>query len=585
MAMSNFLAEIPTFFLKQQSADRDQHLNVFRSSELKNWKPFQIGKKYYLDIKMKKSSDLVMMEAYRSEYHVTGNNTIEKTFNGRYFGWPVSKVSGTVTSSYSNYVVHNDPAYAPFTPPYFEGEAILRFELSAASASYNTVRDLFNDLRLTDIFNELGQSAHTASEAYLNKMSIQDCMEVFGIGANPVSTFEANGTARSQDATPNTQTQYWAISPKLETPVLDFSDQEFVAHTGSYWVSSGYGRGMWSGYGKIPTGSKGITIEMAESFPLQNSGRFNNFTNPVNPKLTGSLLDQVGFKAQSSKIGQLAETKDISEAIVAIPYVDKAIDGVTTFVDGHHFISIDENIYRNFKNSIDNKSPLIILGQSQDYDNSIAKMIIAMDKYVIPPNLNFSKYTNIDPFVMYLFEFKHTLDQQDLADIWQGVMPKIAYKAEEDQVVIEHKFGKYELFGENYSTPENLRWMIFKVKKKAEWNYFAITENIGDDDRFQFNFANSQVAQTPDYSYNWPYDYFSLVELAKVDITMEYSGSQTMPLQTAITIVNGNTTPLQTAVTIVDSNTTATSTNPMTRRRANTGLSLDTAQKTAGKFK
>ena len=528
MAMSNFLAEIPTFFLKQQSAEKDQHLNVFRSSELKDWKPFQIGKKYYLDIKMKKSSDLVLMEAYRSDYHITGTNNIEKTFNGRYFGWPVSKVSGSRTIN-DDYVVHNDPAYAPFTPPYFEGEAILRFELSAASASYNTVRELFNDLRLTDIFNELGQSAHTASEAYLNKMSIQDCMEVFGIGANPVPTFEANGTARSQDGTPNTQTQYWAISPKLETPVLDFSDQEFVAHTGSYWVSSGYGRGMWSGYGKIPTGSKGITIEMAESFPLQNSGRFNNFTNPVNPKLTGSLLDQVGFKAQSSKIGQLAETKDISEAIVAIPYVDKPITGVTTFIDGHHFIAINRNIYAELKSAIEIGTTLNIPGQPAGYESSVTKMIKSMNNYVIPPNFNFSKYGNIDPFVMYLFEFKHTLDQQDLADIWQGVMPKIAYKAEEDQVVIEHKFGPYEMFGENFSTPENLRWMIFKVKKKAEWNYFAITENIGDDNRFKFNFANSQEAKTPDYSYNWPYDYFSLVELAKVDITMEYSGSQTIP--------------------------------------------------------
>ena len=590
MAMSNFLAEIPTFFLKQQSADRDQHLNVFRSSELKNWKPFQIGKKYYLDIKMKKSSDLVMMEAYRSEYHVTGNNAIEKTFNGRYFGWPVSKMSGTVTSSYSNYVVHNDPAYAPFTPPYFEGEAILRFELSAASASYNTVGELFNDLRLTDIFNELGQSAHTASEAYLNKMSIQDCMEVFGIGANPVPTFEANGTARSQDATPNTQTQYWAISPKLETPVLDFSDQEFVAHTGSYWVSSGYGRGMWSGYGKIPTGSKGITIEIAESFPLQNSGRFNNFTNPVNPRLTGSLLDQVGFTAQSSKIGQIAETKDISEAIVAIPYVDKPIAGVTTFIDGHHFIAINRNIYAELKSAIEIGTTLSIPGQPAGYESSITKMIKSMNNYVIPPNFNFLKYGNIDPFVMYLFEFKHTLDQQDLADIWQGVMPKIAYKAEEDQVVIDHKFGPYELFGENYSTPENLRWMIFKVKKKAEWNYFAITENIADDNRFKFNFANSQVAQTPDYSYNWPYDYFSLVELAKVDITMEYSGSQTIPLQTAITVVGSlpgsQTIPLQPTITVVGNTPpTATSTNPLTRRRATKGPSLDLARKTAGKFK
>ena len=25
-----------------------------------------------------------------------------------------------------------------------------------------------------------------------------------------------------------------------------------------------------------------------------------------------------------------------------------------------------------------------------------------------------------------------------------------------------------------------------------------------------------------DYSYNWPYDYFSLIELAKIDATVEY---------------------------------------------------------------
>jgi hypothetical protein len=121
-----------------------------------------------------------------------------------------------------------------------------------------------------------------------------------------------------------------------------------------------------------------------------------------------------------------------------------------------------------------------------------------------------------------MFEFKHDLDQQDLADIWQGVMPKIAMNAEHDVLEFEHKVGQFELFGENFTPPGNMRWLVFKVKKKAEWNYFAITENIGDDQNFKFKFSNSQEAKTPDYSYNWPYDYFSLVELAKVDVSLTY---------------------------------------------------------------
>jgi hypothetical protein len=512
MAMSNFLAEIPRFFLKNES------MNVFKSSELKDWKTFETNKKYYFDLKMKKSADLVMIEAFRSDYHITGTNEIEKTFNGRYFGWPVTKVSGSRTVS-DNYVAHNDPAYAPFTPPYFEGEAILRFELSASKTNYGSVREMFSDITLTDIFDSLGEVVNIDSEAFKNKMSIQDCLEVFGVGLNPIPSFNGPDSASAFEQLPNTSKEYWAISPKLETPVLDFSEQEFESHTGQYWVSSGYGRGMWSGYGKIPTGSKGITLEIAESFPLN----INNKTNSqVLSSRTGSLLTQVGFMAESSKIGQLAETKTISEAIVMIPYVDNRIPGVTTFVDNHHFFALNKEAFATLKQAADKGIPAVIPNEKIGYETSMTKMIKSMKKYVIPPAFNFLKYENIDPFAMYIFEFNHDLDQQDLADIWQGVMPKIAINAEHDIVEFEHKVGPLELFEENFTPPENMRWMVFKVKKKAEWNYFAITENIADDQNFKFKFSNSQEAKTPDYSYNWPYDYFSLVELAKVDISLTY---------------------------------------------------------------
>jgi hypothetical protein len=59
--------------------------------------------------------------------------------------------------------------------------------------------------------------------------------------------------------------------------------------------------------------------------------------------------------------------------------------------------------------------------------------------------------------------------------------------------------------------------MVYKVKKKAENNFYNVTLDNRDDKRFQFDFAvDSESKQLP-YSYNWPYDFFSLVELAKIE--------------------------------------------------------------------
>ena len=66
--------------------------------------------------------------------------------------------------------------------------------------------------------------------------------------------------------------------------------------------------------------------------------------------------------------------------------------------------------------------------------------------------------------------------------------------------------------------------MVFKVKQKAQTNYFTKTADSRDDERFKFNFqVGSEGAEResiPDYSYNWPYDFFSLVELVKMSADM-----------------------------------------------------------------
>jgi len=149
---------------------------------------------------------------------------------------------------------------------------------------------------------------------------------------------------------------------------------------------------------------------------------------------------------------------------------------------------------------------------------SITKMIEGMSKYNIPPLYDFNQYSE-QPFAMYFFEFKHTLDREDLSNIWQGVQPKIAKEASLDSVEISHEINRHELFGNLGEIPKGVRWMVFKVKKKAEKSYYNLTEDSRDDTRFKFKFDIG--LKQPEYGYNYPYDYFTMLELIQVEANAE----------------------------------------------------------------
>ncbi len=54
-------------------------------------------------------------------------------------------------------------------------------------------------------------------------------------------------------------------------------------------------------------------------------------------------------------------------------------------------------------------------------------MVDSMERYVMPPSFDFLTYPDdVTPVTMYIFEFEHTLNQQDLTDIWQNLPPRIA---------------------------------------------------------------------------------------------------------------------------------------------------------------
>ena len=109
--------------------------------------------------------------------------------------------------------------------------------------------------------------------------------------------------------------------------------------------------------------------------------------------------------------------------------------------------------------------------------------------------------------------------------MWQNLSPELGTKAEPALASVSHRLLKNQLLNFDLNEaleaatdnkeapaaefPEKLQWMVFKVKQRAKSNYF---EQIG----------STQEADIPFYTHNWPYDFFSMVELASIDAEVTF---------------------------------------------------------------
>ena len=209
------------------------------------------------------------------------------------------------------------------------------------------------------------------------------------------------------------------------------------------------------------------------------------------------------------------------------PLLERVIYGVagtnevysTIQVDDRNFIKVDPVEYREQMRKLVRGEPVYTTASGEEIRRtSITNMIEGMNKYNVPPLYDFNQYSE-QPFAMYFFEFKHTLDREDLSNIWQGLQPKIAKEATLDSVEISHEINEHELFGNLGEIPKGVRWMVFKVKKKAEKSYYNLTEDSRDDSRFTFDFDVG--TKEPEYGYNYPYDYFTMLEMIEVEANSE----------------------------------------------------------------
>jgi len=247
-------------------------------------------------------------------------------------------------------------------------------------------------------------------------------------------------------------------------------------------------QGLWHDYGSIPTGSDEGVFAIIES---------------PSPKIGKSLAELVGMPiGQPFRIGAIKPRAILEEAVVAVPF----------FVGG--------DSRRKFY-KLDSLSK-----------NSVKKLSRHMKKYIFPPRFDFVLNEEMDPVAMYVFEFSRQIGQQDIADMWQNLPPSIHETFEQKVSIIEHKLLRDQMLNkENRKLRKDLRWLVFKVKKRAETDYSRFTKKglVSDLETIPSNIGNAK------YSYNWPYDYFSLVELVKIDEAIEYDSQ--LPPDSRVAIV------------------------------------------------
>tara|TARA_R110002020_G_scaffold158803_3_gene342195 strand:- start:5767 stop:10149 length:4383 start_codon:yes stop_codon:yes gene_type:complete len=371
-----------------------------------------------------------------------------------------------------------------------------------------------------------------------NAMQLDSSVNLFGKGTVR-QVFDKDTQLTSEVASSDTvrgKTR-WIIQPKFETPILNFKKYEKLTENGGtlpLYASESVARGMWHQYGEIPTDPKVGVFLQVEDIPRSWLKGALGVT--AQQRNIASLANLVGFSKEPVRLGQVASEKEISECVVAVPFVEK--DATRKFFSIPR-VDIDSCI-NAAKREIGGQFPA---GGPPKAGDTVYEMVKKMQKYVFPPSMDFVKYEDVNPFAMYIFEFKHNLTKQDVADIWQNLPPEIGVSMEEAESSISHELLAAELLGsgavvnnnvldenaEGSGIPSNIQWMVFKVKKRAKTNYFdKIVAKKGTTDEtsgVQLVGVTNAVTGKKDkeITYNWPYDFFSLVELVKIDAEVSFA--------------------------------------------------------------
>ena len=377
------------------------------------------------------------------------------------FGSPLASFAG------AGAFAESQASFSHVTPPYFAGTGSAIFTYTAQYTGVPTLDEILSNMSLR--YDRMETVRLAISGASGAGDLPQDPRVLMNNSFNLTDYFTEvpQGT--------NEQKKRWLMQSKFETPILNFAGVPYTPPTGSKvataQTSSAHEiglEGMWHQYGSIPTGSDlGVFVEIEKSEDSSTS-----------------LADVVGFSAgMPVRVGAVKEQNTLEEAVIAVPF----------------------RVMANRRKFFELKGEGL---ESKMHEN----LVSLLHKYVFPPKFDFVRHPRVTPIQMYAFEFSAAVTQQDIADMWQNLPPDIAETFEEKEAVVEET----ELINAILDQADDVQWMVFKVKKRAKQDYekyrrSLVTNNVSPYGR-----------SVGEYSYNWPYDYFSLVELVKIDESVQY---------------------------------------------------------------
>ena len=569
-AMHNFLAETQNFFvdrtvIKSDFSDNDGRFGVMSGRE-----------NYCMDIMIRQTPNFVTYDR-RSAFGPPSEGNFFKASVAASSGERGLRTQRQAGATSQGAIVGNRLSFSPFTPPYMDLDyaetstgyipytgslARIIFKPSENSPTLDNSRYDLNTILSASLvkyyrngfrpFHFTPTSGHTASID--NAMQISASLNMFTSVydyQNSVISTPIGLRSGPPELDPDKAGRKWVIDTKFETPILNFNYKKTAGSANSIAIpthgSSSLSVGMWHQYGYLPKNSnEGVVIEIAD---VPGSG---------------SLADAVGLRKGIYQLGRVPNKKKVKEAIVAIPF--------RTIGDKKYFFKID-------RKRVDLAIGLELLSTEEEKQKvldiigkDVVEMIQKMRNYVFPPQFDFLTFNGkgelpeVDPIAMCIFEFEHDFSQKDISDMWQNLAPDLAYTIKEPResvATITHPllldgFKKKTPIGlqsghNNKIEPEkaklnffelskDLRWMVFKVKQKAETNYYkTLQKQRGEtlteieqnerrvrDSKGRPDSALSNNAATfgskeiePLYSYNWPYDFFTMIELAKIDASID----------------------------------------------------------------
>ncbi len=394
-AMNNFLAESINFFLP------DGKLTTLFSKPETQFKEVDPNLEYRALVRIYKTADNIdyyqsiytasfaanRMSYVRPDYPWTSTENI--TMYSRPTAFGPSCYGGEILNLSVLTLGTSQGLNPSFTPPYYDGSswALLTFKPTGSLKYVPTLNEIINNvtssyIRFDQVLNLVGNDdgPNFASRINQNSMQLTASVNLFNIINTQDVLLENTDSSLTEAAS-----KVWAIQTKFETPILNFdpSQTNTTIQSGSKVPTVG----MWHQFGQLPDDDKGVylqVMDIPESYILKGfegqyvSEPYNQPTNLL-PQLTASLSDIVGFNKTPVKLGQVANTKQVKEAVVAIPYTIDRNNNI-------NYIDLNENAVNYVRNQFFGKNLQTQTAQAianANVPDTVKSQIDKMKNYVI----------------------------------------------------------------------------------------------------------------------------------------------------------------------------------------------------------